>query len=260
MADLLLERRYGAANPQSGIEANAIIGVIDRSNLPSDLSSGGSGDSTRFSFLKKVNPSSNLVLTTPAGDDQGGWTQWTELEKIPAITAAEAGHVIIVSNMTAEVSATAVGGGSRLHTEARLMRMRGGDTTELERVIGYGPRHLPAASGQTSVAFSNSTNYASKIMVNIDEAQSGDIYAVQVRVVWQKTSGTIDVTFPSNNNFIEVAPLGGAAGSGNPRSDSEINELIALNLLNSGTLPSSAITSLDTQLRYKKSKSDIVNI
>ena len=36
MADLLLERSYGAANPQSGIEANAIIGVIDRSNLPSD--------------------------------------------------------------------------------------------------------------------------------------------------------------------------------------------------------------------------------
>ena len=253
MARLLLENIFGSANQESGIETSALRGIIERSNLPSDLSGGESGDSTRFSFLKKVNPSSNLVLTTPAGDDQGGWTQWTELEKIPAITATEAGHVLIVSNMTAEVSATAVGGGSRLHTEARLMRMRGGDTSELERVIGYGPRHLPAASGQTSIAFSNSTNYASKMMVNIDEAQSGDIYAVQVRVVWQKTSGTIQVTFPSNNNFIEVAPLGGAAGSSNPRSDSEINTLIT-NFLSA--LPAGSLAALKTQLETK-SDSDI---
>jgi len=243
MAQLLIEALFGSANEQSGIEASAIRGKIPLTNLPDNLPT--NGDGTRFSFLRKVKPSTDITLTTPAGDDQGGWTQWTTLETIPNITAAEAGHVLIVSNMTVEVSATAVGGGSRLHSEARLMRTRGSVTTELERVIGYGPRHLPAASGQTSVSFSNSTNYASKIMVNIDEAQAGDSYKVEVRVVWQKTSGTIDVTFPSRNNFIEVAPLGGAAGSSNPRTDSEINNLIT-NFLNA--LPTVSIANLKNQL------------
>ena len=244
MATLLLEDLFRSANQQAGIETSALRGIIERANLPADIGTGTSGDSTR-SFLIKRTPASDISITTPDAGDTGAWSDWTTIEESDPITASQAGNCIILSNLYIQYSGTPSGGGDRATVEGRIMRIRGGDSEKLEDSRDHGPRSLPANSGQTSVEFSNASKEMSKILAVLAELETGDIVKIEARIIHQVTSGTRTFVLKSDENFLEIANWSANPTGQGGRTDSEINGLITTFL---NALPSGSITALKTQL------------
>ena len=244
MATLLLESLFSSANQESGIETSALRGVIDRANLPANIGSGSTGDSTR-SFIIKKTPASDVSLITPTGSDSGSWSDWMPIESSEPITANQAGSCIILANLYANSQGAPAGGGDRIFINGRIMRVRGGDSLQLQRSKNYGPRNLPAGSGTTSQAFSDASKETSQIIGVLAELETGDIIRIDARAVHQATSGTKTIIFKSDENFLEIANWSANPTGQGGRTDSEINNLITTFL---NALPSSSLTTLKTQL------------
>ena len=110
------------------------------------------------------------------------WTAWTTIETSAAITAAQAGDVFVVADFEVEVFNPApAGGGDRLMSEFRIVRTRAGGDTVLVDEIVYGPRNL----GNAPAEFNAVSRFASSSATWADEAQAGDVYKVQGRVMSQ---------------------------------------------------------------------------
>ena len=244
---LLLESLFSSANQQSGIETSALRGIIDRTNLPANIGTGSTGDSTR-SFIIKKTPTSDVSITSPAGSDAGAWSGWNEIESSDPITANQAGNCIILANLYANSQGAPAGGGDRLFVSGRIVRVRGGDSTVLEDSRTYGPRNLPAGSGTTSQAFSDASKEISKVIGVLGELETGDVIRIDARIVSQATSGTKTVVFKSDENFLEIGNWSANPTGQGGRTDSEINSLITTFL---NALPSGSLSSLKNQLDVK---------
>ena len=200
----------------------------------------------KTSFIEDDSPASDVSVTTPTGSDAGAWSGWSTIATIPALDADEAGDAIIVANVYGVVSEAPSGGGDRLITNSRVVRTRGAVDTVIEENMLYGPRHLPAAGGTTSTAFATATNSVSKLIVAGVEAQSGDVFKVEVRVVQQATTGTRTVVFASDKNLLQLVGLGGAAGRSVPSTPTDPNAHSQTRYLGISTTTTITDTALTT--------------
>ena len=146
--------------------------------------SGGGGASP--GFLVSMSPAAAVTTDTAANQ---AWGPWTDIVTLPAVTAAQAGHLEVFAVghgvVTAAPGQPALsGGGDRCMTEVRVQRTRGADTTDLLDQNIYGPRNVANAPA----AFAASTVIEDFDLVVPDEAEAGDIYKFSIRVKGQSAS------------------------------------------------------------------------
>ena len=176
---------------------------------------GTGGGGTSRAFVKFARPTAAVNITTPTGSavqstDQ--WSPWTEIESLPAITAAEAGTVVLAGDTNVQIATASAGGGDRFQTEIRLVRTRASVDTVLVSGSMYGPRNMPFNANNTSGSFAAATRESSGTLLWTDTAQAADVYKLEARVVSQLVSDTRDVTFrTATNGLLAFAGGGGTA-------------------------------------------------
>ena len=180
---------------------------------------GTGGGGTSRAFIKFTRPAAAVVLTTPtpsSGASDDLWSAWTDLESLPAITATEAGGIVLAGDMHVETTGTVGGGADRVATEVRIVRTRAAADTTLVSESVYGPRSLSYSASNTSASFAAASKNASASLVWEDTAQEGDLYKIQARCVSQRISGTgVELTFSTASNGL----LAFASGGGEPVED-----------------------------------------
>ena len=217
----------GAAHPSQAeiyrlIKAIFVEGVDidfseDDDNFHFTLNVTGGGG--RSGFLRSTSPSNDVVITTPAPSAEGAWSAWTMLETLTAITAEEAGEVVLVGEVHGRTDAAGVDGGDRMITESRIVRTRGAVDTVISDHSDYSPRNINA-SGGTAAAFADASRDADEELVALLSVQEGDVYKLEARIVTQKLSGgTRSMTFSTARNNLSIAALGGPRGAPGAKGD-----------------------------------------
>ena len=178
---------------------------------PAEPSSGTGGGG----FIQR-GPVGAITPMATTGRTAGNWSvggdEWDigvrgkELRRTVALTAAQAGNVLIFGEVHAEVAAGALGGGERFVTEARVVRLRSGAYSLVVDHMDYGPRNVNGTSH-----FFTATRKADEGLTAPDEGIAGDIYILEVRVVSQST--VREMTFSAARNTIILAGLGGSAAA-----------------------------------------------
>ena len=167
---------------------------------------------SRSAFLRSDSPDADVDITTPAGSSTGGWSAWTDLADLTAISATEAGQVLLLGEVHGESQTASTSGGQRIHVESRLIRIRGSETTSLSDHVDYLRR--VNASGSTSTNFAATSLMSDEELATLTEAEEGDVYKLQARVEQQVTSGVGTVVrFNTTRNKIIVSPIGGVRGA-----------------------------------------------
>ena len=185
---------------EAGAETFSIPLIFDMSATITDSAAGRS-------FLLFNRPAAAVPLRSIVPSDAGGQSVWATLATLPAITAAQAGRVMLGGDMGVEVVTASSGGGDRVDTELCIARTRGADKERLIVEEIYGPRNLVAAAGSTSVAYAAASRKGSGSILHRDTAQEGDIYTLEARIIIQRTRGTaIDVSFPVSRNELLSFP------------------------------------------------------
>ena len=198
------------------------------------------GGGMREGFLRRQEPTGVRTAMTLAGSTAGGYGPWTNIATLSAITNDEAGEVILTGEIHG-VATDGSGGGTRVLSEARIVRTRGADVTYPSDMKVYGPRRLGSSSSSTSTEFAAASTEVSWELVALDSAQEGDVYTTQVRVQQQPTSGAaVPVTFQADStNKLSIASLGGPRGAkgdkGDDGSDGDSAKLTALSAVPSIT-------------------------
>ena len=209
--------------PSSIVADQYVRGSSDGNTLVFSAAPTSGGGSTTRSFVKFARPGAAVNITTPTGSatqatDQ--WTPWTSIESLPAITAAEAGTVVLAGDANVMIATASNGGGDRFQTQIRLMRTRASVDTVLVSETIYGPRNMPFNADNTSGSFAEGTRESSGTLVWTDTAAAGDVYSLEARVVSQQVSGTRDVTFSQGSNGLLA--FAGSGGSSNADIDARI--------------------------------------
>ena len=166
------------------------------------------------SFSLSNMPSGNIDVTTPAPSVAGGWSAWTDIAVLPALTASQTGAVIVRGELDGIVQDAGASGGDRIMLDYRLMRTRGSTSVNLSHRESY-VRSINANASLTSQAFATSTLEATIGSAVLDMAQAGDVYKVQARLTHQGTTGnrTRTIRFARNpNNIIQLSSVGGTKG------------------------------------------------
>ena len=197
-------------------------------DAPTELPSGGTdgqvltragttavawNDSTSGGFLNEDTPAAAVTVTTPTPSTTGGWSDWEDLATIPAVTAAQAGKVVLVGEVHGTVVEASGSGGDRLITESRIVRTRNSADTALSDHVDYSPRNT--GGGQFATTFSTASSVSDEELVALTEAETGDIYKLQVRITSQLLSGpTRSMTFSTDRNKLSIASIGGEGPQG----------------------------------------------
>ena len=177
--------------------------------------------SARSGFVTSVAPAAQVSIEGGRDSDTpavatNAWGLWATLMTLPAITAAQAGLVLLEAHVHAMTSSAGVDGGDRTIHEAELMRIRGSVATPLVTHTEYGPRNL-----NLSGDFNEASRIGDETMVFVEEAQQGDVYSVRARMSQQKTGAgnvrTID--FAVAENYLKVAGMGGAGAPAAGRAE-----------------------------------------
>ena len=145
-------------------------------------------------FEISAHPATAVNITT--GSTANTPTAWSTLATAAAITSAQAGRVLILFHMHAEVVTSTSGGGERVTVEVEAMRRRGASDDELVDEHFYGPRNVSQIY----------TREAGTILVWKDVAQAGDVYSYRVRTRSQVAAR--EVTFNTTDNEIVIMPIG----------------------------------------------------
>ena len=163
----------------------------------------------------------NVVIDTPAMD---AWSAWTTVVTTAAATAA--GVALVKAQLHGTLTATPsppaaslvalTGGGDRVHSEYRVVRVRGGGDTVIEGVALYQPRNMANASGATYIA---ATRGSDASISWDDECQVGDVYRVEARHIAQGGAASPPaqrrLTYTAAEQMISVVTLASAgAGQG----------------------------------------------
>ena len=175
---------------------------------------GGGGGTARASAMRTATPASAVTVTTPTPSATGGPSPWTTITSLTAITASEAGAVMLNAKFMGELQESPSGGGDRLEILVRIVRRRGSNDHVV--VPGdlkyYGPRNLPANSGSTSTAFAESTQQGGGALSWADVAVAGDVYRTEAQIISQltvddATRGTRSMEFATDDNALQLVPL-----------------------------------------------------
>ena len=174
---------------------------------------GGTGTAARSSFHLTKSPEANVDIAEPARSAGGGYSAWTDIAELPALTAEQAGMLTLHGDIHAVAQTQAADGGDRVIVESRILRVRGAVETSLTDHRDY-MRHIQP-SGGTSTAYAAASNIADETLAAFDMGETGDVYKIQARIIAQKTSGAVmTVRFPTGTpgNLIEAVPVGGVKG------------------------------------------------
>ena len=172
---------------------------------------GDQGAATRGGFIKRGEPTAAVTITTPSPSTSGAWSEWTDIAALAALNAGEVGNILLHADVHGEVNTVSSDGADRLLTESRIVRVRGSTTTTLADHIDYSPRNINATSA-TSTAFSDATEISDEGLHAIQDAQEGDVFKLQARIISQVTTGsTRQMTFSVERNSIVAASVGGIA-------------------------------------------------
>ena len=173
--------------------------------VPNDAAAAGTAPR---SFLLSARPTTTVSVTTDVPGATAGWTAWTEIESVSAITAEMAGRVVVAADFEANVVTAARGGGDRIVTQLRLMRTRSSADTVLISETLYGPRNLPVGGG-TAAVFAEASRTAGASVIWHDTAQTGDVYKLEARCSAQLTEAGQpgrEINFGTDNNGLMVFP------------------------------------------------------
>ena len=171
----------------------------------------GSSSPADFSIVEGRSGSA-VTITTPATAGTVAnpqWTSWNAVGTTAAVSASQAGPVLIAAEVRAErTTPVPGGGGDRILTQARIVRTRGSTDTVLATKDIYGPRNVNTASVQTASKSISST------LVWHDTAVAADTYKVEVRCSSQLTSRTVQFNTANNGIFLTAVSGGGGAAAG----------------------------------------------
>ena len=204
---------------------NAVTATRSGNEVSVDVQA-SSGGSARTGFIEKVKPAAASTVSSV----NGAWSDWSTLITATAITAEQAGQVLILVDTHAESVGTPSGGGDRIISGARLVRTRGAADTEFPDKEIYGPRNLQGGNANTSAGFQTATTKSDFSFAVADDALEGDVYKVQVRIIAQKPNETQAAEFSATYNQLTLCSLGGAgavSGGGSGLTTSQVNALIA---------------------------------
>ena len=148
----------------------------------------------------------DLVQTTTATFT---YTAWETLLTLPAVTAAQAGDILLHAHVHGVQSPAAGGGGERGFFHSRIRRTRASTTITVEDNRYYGPRHLNGANG---IADIGDDSYSVP-----DTAQEGDVYFLEVQSATQQSGQSM--TFTTTDNMLTMAAMGGVQGPQGPKGD-----------------------------------------
>ena len=160
------------------------------------------------SVLRSAAPGSGgITITTPEGSAIGGWSPWTTIAELSAVTEAEAGNLRIDGELHGKTDAAGVGGGDRMLIDAQLVRVRGAASSTIVEGIEYGPRNIAANPANTSSEFAEASRNVSIYLSQAVSALAGDVYRLQARAIQQAVSGTRSITFPMQKNSISMSSV-----------------------------------------------------
>ena len=152
-------------------------------------------------FFRMTPAAAAVDITTSA--TAGTWSPWTDLVTTAALTDEQAGDLILAGHVHIETTADPTNGGQRVITECRIQRTRGAADTVIADDTEYGPRNV---GGSIPAGFRDASQIADKNLIEFDQAELGDVYKLQVRVIAQVAS--IATTFTVAGNRLSIAQLG----------------------------------------------------
>ena len=201
-----------------------------------EIALSATGGAAGAAWLVRAAPAAAVHVDSAVPSAAGAWGSWMTICQTAALTSAQTGECVVIahSHLTSEEG---LSGGDRCIVETRLVRYRGagarapgadgdavGDTV-LSDNIEYGPRRL-ASGAQTSDAYAAASQNADEEHVAEDDAEAGDVYLLQARVVTQRVSvpasiptgqpadGSVRLTGGRELNDLVVVSVGGTAASG----------------------------------------------
>ena len=219
---------YDGRAGATGASIFAVFRPAFRKERAAALTGGGAASGAGQGFMLTVpNPSAkNFTTGTDATDPtDGDWSAWTNILTSRALTAAEVGNLLLVGHVHVETNADPTDGGDRIITESRIRRTRGADTVTVSDDLEYGPRNV---GGTLPANFRDASQISDKNLVVLDAAETGDVYALEVRAISQKNARRVDIAVAGN--WLGIAQLGGGAGGGAGGGGGGVEELFNLDL------------------------------
>ena len=201
----------------------------------------GMGGSTTETH--ELNPLDLMVTPLATATDivassAGVWTGWTTLFTSPAISADDAGVVSVAAVLRGELTVPTVasGGGDRVYVESRIVRTRAANDVAMDWDLVY-VRNGGPVGGWASAAFQEATQKLEKSYSIWDDAEEGDTYKVEARVIAQvagrtmqfSTDSMMEVVTGANVASITTTDTTGGGGGGSMRTDAQIDALIDAN-------------------------------
>ena len=176
----------------------------------------------RRSFIRQAVPAAAVDVATPQLSttttppiSEGQWSPWGVVATLPAVSASDAGNVLLVANLRGKIVEAAVAGADRTLMETRLLRTRGTVTATLVDAMAY-PRNIGSNPANTNETFTAASQVGTANMTFAAEAQAGDVYSVEARIVRQfstNTAGQLSAVrtmrFATTGNTLQMTPAGG---------------------------------------------------
>ena len=198
--------RAGATGATLSLTLDAVYASNDVPDGPEPSDGAGQG----FMLTVPNAAAKNFTTGTDATDPtDGDWSAWTNILTSRALTAAEVGNLLLVGHVHVETNADPTDGGDRIITESRIRRTRGADTVTVSDDLEYGPRNV---GGTLPANFRDASQISDKNLVVFDEAETGDVYSLEVRAISQQNARRVDIAVAGN--WLGIAQLGGGAGGG----------------------------------------------
>ena len=177
---------------------------------------------------------SNTTIAT--GTTAGVWTGWHTLFTSGAIAAEDVGVVAVEAVLRGEAVTASSGGGDRIYVESRIVRTRATNDVAMDWDIVY-VRNLNQGQA-TPQGLADASQILEKSYSIWDDAEEGDTYKVEVRVISQVASRSVQFSTDSKLEVVTGANVasitttdttGGGGGTITPRTDQEIETLINAN-------------------------------
>ena len=166
-----------------------------------------------------ASPASSVAVTSGAPSATGAWGAWTTIESLPAITAAQAGHFLLIGHAHVEIETESTSGGDRFLTETRMVIRRNSTDVVVSDNVDYGPRNINNDTGtSTNALFATASKVSDQELIAVADLEEGDVVRMDVRLLNQSETEAARSAVATNaanlNNLSATQILGTAAGAG----------------------------------------------
>ena len=164
------------------------------------------GTASSSASLAETASGSEVVIHTPLAD---GWSSWQTV--VTAAATSRGGVVMVMADLSGVLAASTAqspqvplaGGGDRVQSAFRIVRVRNQQQTVLAEIIAYGPRNVANADAALPLYIAATRQVVEQIQA-ADTSETGDVYLVQARHIDQSTTAQRQVTYASGANKIKV--------------------------------------------------------